>query len=329
VETFVRVLEEAKRLERVREGAGAMAVPYSFESRTEGLVGDPDLPGMSVEIDEVTDGFADAVELELVAGRWFEPADDALDWMPVVLDVEAARGLFGSEIEPGEAVGRWLRQDPDRPRRRVVGVVSDFRQHGELSRPQPYMFERVKMGDAWHLPPRNLVLRMAPGTTGDYEEKVIDRLQAVAPEWTFAVRPLEVLRGTNLRLRLIPMTVVAVVAAFLMVMVALGLMGVLWQNVVQRTREIGLRRANGATRANVHRQILAELLLVTTMAVGLGTLLVVQLPILELFESLRPRVFVAGLLTSLGVIYLLAALCALYPSWMAGRVQPAEALRWE
>jgi putative ABC transport system permease protein len=112
-------------------------------------------------------------------------------------------------------------------------------------------------------------------------------------------------------------------------MVALGLMGVLWQNVVQRTREIGLRRANGATRANVHRQILAELLLVTTMAVGLGTLLVVQLPILELFESLRPRVFVAGLLTSLGVIYLLAALCALYPSWMAGRVQPAEALRWE
>jgi len=112
-------------------------------------------------------------------------------------------------------------------------------------------------------------------------------------------------------------------------MVALGLMGVLWQNVVQRTREIGLRRANGASRGAIHRQVVGELLLITTAAVVPAVALVLQLPVLNLFESLRGEVFVAGLLTSLGVVYLLAAVCALYPSWMAGRVQPAEALHWE
>jgi putative ABC transport system permease protein len=67
----------------------------------------------------------------------------------------------------------------------------------------------------------------------------------------------------------------------------------------------------------------------TTAAVALGTLLVVQLPILELLGSLSPGVFSAGLVAALTLIYALTAVCALYPSWMAGRVQPAEALRWE
>jgi len=329
VATFAQVLAEAKRLDRVDAVGGALTVPYSDESRTEGFEAASDAgsarPRVSVEIDEVTDGFAEVVGLDLVAGRWFEPADDALDWMPVVLDREAAAALFGTE----EPVGRFLEQEEDRPRRRVVGVVSDFRQHGELSGPQPYMFERVAVGDPQHRPPRNLVLKMAPGTTADYEKDLVERLQAVAPEWTFTVKPLSSLRDTNLRLRLIPLGAVAIIAALLMIMVALGLSGVLWQNVVQRTREIGLRRAAGATRAGIHRQLVAELLLVTAMALGLGTVLLIQLPLLDLFSSLSAGVFTAGLLVALALMCLLATACALYPSWMAGRVQPAEALRWE
>ena len=75
--------------------------------------------------------------------------------------------------------------------------------------------------------------------------------------------------------------------------------------------------------------MVGELLLVTTSAVGVGTLLLVQLPILELVGSLSPEVFSMGLAVSLALVYALTAACALYPSWMAGRVQPAEALRWE
>jgi len=105
---------------------------------------------------------------------------------------------------------------------------------------------------------------------------------------------------------------------------------VLWQNLLQRTREIGLRRAVGASRAEVHRQIILEQLLLTTLGVLLGTIVVVQLPVLDVFGSaLRPEVFVSGLVLAMVSMYLLATVCALYPSAMASRVQPAEALRYE
>jgi len=326
VETFAQVLAEAGRLGRVETAAGALWPPYSDDSRTEGLTGDPKRPQAMTEIDEVTDQFADVYRLDLVEGRWFEPADDGFDWTPVVLDRAAARALFGA----ADPVGQWLQADHSgRPRRRVVGVVSAFRQHGELSRPVPYMFERARVGAGASRPPQSLSLRMAPGTTADYEQEVLRRLQATAPDWTFTVKPVAALRDTNLRLRVIPVTVVAVIAGFMMLMVALGLMGVLWQNVVQRTREIGLRRANGASRGAIHRQVVGELFLITTSAVVPGVALVAQLPILRLFGALPAGVFVAGLLTSLGILYALTTICALYPSWMAGRVQPAEALHWE
>jgi putative ABC transport system permease protein len=128
---------------------------------------------------------------------------------------------------------------------------------------------------------------------------------------------------------LTPLVVGAVVAFFLLLMVGLGLVGVLWQNLIQRTREIGLRRAAGASRSAVHRQVVAEQLLLTTLGVVVGTVLVAQVPILDLVGFLSLPVFVGGLLVAAGAIYLLAALSALYPSAMASRIQTAEALHYE
>ena len=66
------------------------------------------------------------------------------------------------------------------------------------------------------------------------------------------------------------MIAAGIVAVFLLLMVVLGLTGVLWQNVTQRTPEIGLRRAMGAPPGRHPRQILGELLVITTMAVSWG-----------------------------------------------------------
>jgi putative ABC transport system permease protein len=89
-----------------------------------------------------------------------------------------------------------------------------------------------------------------------------------------------------------------------------------------------LRRATGASKAEVHRQVLLEQVLLTTLGVFLGTVLVAQIPILDLI-GLSSRVFAGGLLVAMISIYLLSILCALYPSAMAARVQPADALRYE
>jgi putative ABC transport system permease protein len=103
----------------------------------------------------------------------------------------------------------------------------------------------------------------------------------------------------------------------------------MWQNVTRRTRELGLRRAVGADRPNVRRQILAEVAVLTTMAVVLGVVLALHVPALGLLPRLSNAVFAAGLVASLLVVYTLTLLCGLYPSWLAARVQPAEALHYE
>ena len=79
-------------------------------------------------------------------------------------------------------------------------------------------------------------------------------------------------------------------------MVALGLTGVVWQSVTQRIREFGLRRAKGATIANVRRQVLVEMVIMTSIALLAGVVLVAQLPLLPLPPDLRvvpARVFLA------------------------------------
>ena len=116
---------------------------------------------------------------------------------------------------------------------------------------------------------------------------------------------------------------------FLLLMVVLGLVGVLWQNVTQRTQEIGLRRAKGATARRIQQQILGEVVVMTTFAVAAGTLVVVQLPLLDALGFLSPGVMAASLVISAAAIYVLTSVCGFYPARLATRVQPAEALHYE
>ncbi len=97
----------------------------------------------------------------------------------------------------------------------------------------------------------------------------------------------------------------------------------------QRTREIGLRRACGAPAGSIHLQVLGELLVISSVGLGLGTLLVIQIPLLDLVGFLTTEVYIYSLIASLALIYGLTLACGIYPSRLATRVQPVEALRWE
>jgi len=339
VATFERLLRETQSLAPVEAAAGAIIVPYSLG----GYNGSWKVNGRRVETEfnEVTIGFKETMGLHLLQGRWFQKGDEALPWRPVVLNAALAREVFGETDPIGKRFGDPSKEGTE-PERRVVGVVSEFRCNGELSGPGNYtfMFKRVGLGEAaaaggpgpgssLSRPPRNLVVKVRPGTPVEFEEQLAKRLQAVAPAWSFVVKPLAQMRESSFRLRLTPLVAGAIVALFLMVMVGLGLIGVLWQNLLQRTREMGLRRAAGASRSSVHAQVLLEQMILTSFGVLLGVVLVAQIPLLDLISFIRPKVFTGGIVLSMLSIYLLAALCALYPSAMASRVQPAEALRYE
>jgi putative ABC transport system permease protein len=186
--------------------------------------------------------------------------------------------------------------------------------------------------------PNVLVIRVAPGTSSAFEEPLVKRLQAASGGWTFDVRPITQQRHDLLRDRAAPLIAIGTVSIFLLLMVALGLTGVVWQSVTERTREFGLRRAHGATLGNVRRQIMGELAVLSTLALVAAIIVVVQIPVLpidthEYFLIARMTrdhgMFLLSIALSAVTIYLLAVVCGWYPSRLATKIAPAEALHYE
>jgi putative ABC transport system permease protein len=209
----------------------------------------------------------------------------------------------------------------------VIGVITDFRHGGELSSPENLVFHRMNLNDPKEPLPRNLLINLRPGMTRAFDEKLIRRLQDVAKKWSFDIRTMVELRETEFQLKLVPMIVVGLVAGFLMIMVALGLTGVLWQNVTRRTKEIGVRRAEGATAWNIHQQILGEMLIITSFSLIASAVIIALFPLFDVIGGVSSRVYALSFVISSAVIYLLTIICSLYPSWLATKVQPAAKYR--
>jgi putative ABC transport system permease protein len=318
----IRQLNLAVRdMPEIEHSAGALVAPYDFGgSYTETKIDGREIP---YQQNEVTDDFDDVLDLEIVRGRWFSREDDGASPPPMVVNAYLANELFGSE----DPVGRIFGEGDNVPGNRIVGVVSDFRKDGEFSSPAGFAFNRANLNDPKVRPPRQMLIKVKPETGAAFEEKLVDRLQQVARGWSFEVEPITDARDRTLRVWLAPLATGGLVALFLLIMVGLGLTGVLWQNVTRRTREIGIRRVQGATVWDVHCQILGELLVVTTLALVVGAVIVLQIPLIDPFGIVNVSDFATAILVSAGLIYVLTFMCGLYPSVLATRVQPVEALR--
>jgi putative ABC transport system permease protein len=328
-ETTRQLLLALRDMPQVESAAIAFTGPYDEASW---LTNYDDGAGRTLDfmINSVSDDFRTALGLEVVRGRWFDHQDDGAAVQPVVVNERLARMAFGDEDPLGRIFPAERRPQGEAPSppRRVVGVVRDFRQHGEFDPPGGYMFCRTELATLAQAP-RLILVKVRSGTPGAFQEPLTRRLEEVAGSWSMKVSSLEELRAANHRLRLTPLVAVGLVVGFLLLMVALGLTGVLWQNVTHRTREIGVRRALGASSGGIYAQIVGEILVLTTVAVGLAALCVAQLPFVGLLSMIEPRVVAMSVAVSAAVLYALAALCALQPARLAGRVRPAEALHYE
>jgi putative ABC transport system permease protein len=332
-ETLHRIQDEVQRLGQV-EAAGLMTnVPYS---------GSTSMWGMNVQGKQypvlwgpTSVGAMDVLRFRLLSGRWLVPGDETLEKKPIVITRNLARGLFADESPIGRSMplfdesGQPRQRKPDETEYEVVGVVANYRRDGEASRAPYAAFQPLPQMELKGWPPERLLVRVNPGATAEFEETLLRRLHELAPDWNFDVATLAARRKSQLRSKLMPLVLGGTAAAFLIIMVGMGLMGVVWLNVTRRTRELGLRRALGATGTGVSLQILGELVALTTVAVILGALLFLQAPILGLAGSVSWPVYGVGIVASLGMLYTLVVLCGLYPSWLATRVHPAEALHYE
>ncbi|MBL8168499.1 MAG: FtsX-like permease family protein [Acidobacteria bacterium] len=333
IEKFKRVMAAVREFGEVEAVAGAQYLPYMNGnwSSCNDVNGKP----VCYWANAVTDDYRDVMRINIVRGRWFGKEDDGANYKPLIINRQLAKERFGNEDPIGKALNQLDKQDslPEgkraRVEERVVGMVDDFRKNGEFAELKGYAIYRNSLREADDRLPRVLGVRVHPGVTAAFEEKLLKRLQNEASDWSFTIKPLTQMREEMHQQSIVPLTAFAVVAGFLMLMVGLGLIGVLWQSVTQRTKEIGLRRAKGATKQRIYRQILGELLVITTCGALIGTLVVVQFPLLDFLGFATPKVYAYAIVISLLLIYALTAVCGLYPSWLATKVHPAEALHYE
>ncbi|HEU4616949.1 MAG TPA: FtsX-like permease family protein [Gammaproteobacteria bacterium] len=337
--TQTEVLRALRALPRTAAVEPLMVTPFINSHWQQSFAGDDNRQTLSMTNRSTAEALQ-AIGVTLAEGRWFGAEDEGQDYRAVLVNRAFVREAFGPDAD---AIGRRIdRVDPDIPvermpeaqRRallrevRIVGVIDDFRQWGEFADESTYVISRQEPGDERGTS-FNLLLKVAPGTGASFEEQVAATIESVAPGWVASITPWRQLRETRHATTLLPVKVAATVSAFFLALVVMGLIGVLWQDVVRRTQEIGLRRALGARGGAVRRQIQLEILAVGALGILIGAVVAIQFPLLELVTRIDWASAIPGMALAAALILVLVLLGALYPSWLAARQEPADALRYE
>lgn len=326
---YERALLELPEIESV---AFAAYTPYENSEWNTEFLADGN-HALESNLMQISDNFFDTMGMRVVEGRSFAAGDEGAAHKPVLVNRR-----FAEEAFPGQsAVGKLLRQkdfgaapaDAAKEQLKIVGVFESFRNQGEFMAPTAFLFERFSpLGSK--IPMRSMLLKVRPGTTRLFETELSRRLKLVRNDASYQIAPMPDLRQSQLRSSTAPLMVLAVIAAFLLLMVAFGLFGVLWQNTTRRIPELGLRRATGATTGDIARQIVLEQVLLCLLPIAAALLLLVQLPITgALGEALSWLLFGQAALLAIAVMVLVSVVCALYPAWRATRISPTEALHYE
>jgi putative ABC transport system permease protein len=110
----------------------------------------------------------------------------------------------------------------------------------------------------------------------------------------------------------------------------IGVMNIMLVSVTERTKEIGVRKAVGATRANILSQFLIEAVVLTAIG-GLAGLAVGELMavIINKYSPLPAHVPLWAIGVGVGISAAVGIVFGLWPAWKAARLDPIEALRWE
>jgi len=270
------------------------------------------------------DDFARVLDIPILEGRWFGREDDASSRIPIVMESKTKEIIFGDQPALGKIISQ---KDKELI---VVGIIGSYHYRGEFMNHRGGFFKRQSFMDtALFRAPENVIFSVVDGAGVQFEDRLVKRLSAMAPGWTMKIKNLEELHDQGIKDVLMGMLLYVIVAGFLIFNVALGLFGVLWYSISRRRGEIGLRRVVGADSNQIFRQIIGEAWVLATFGIIVGAFIAMQAPLLQFIEGIKSSTYILALVFSAGMIYLIVTLCALYPSRLAARVQPAEALHDE
>jgi predicted permease len=269
----------------------------------------------------VTPGYLRAMGMRLRSGRDFS-WNDIPDNEPVIIINEA-----GARREwPGEdPIGKLANGSGKKPAR-VIGVIADVRESTLEQKSSPEIY--VPMTQNADVEGATLIVRsrMDPDALAGSVLLTLRSLNPSQPASEF--RPLQALIDHSVSPRRFFVLLVTTFATLGALLAALGIYGVISYSVTQRTQEIGVRMALGATSGRVQRAVLAQTLRLALIGLAAGTL--ASLAAAHLIASLLfatspwdPAAYAVMAAFLLGI----ALLSGYFPARRASRIQPMTALR--
>ena len=338
--TQVEIEEDLRQMRNLPDVVAAVqtqAVPLSGSGWSFNLSPEP----YSVESESAVLGAAyfmdehgiETLDLELIAGRNFDPAEvvwhdgeQTQDPSAVILSRQMAEQLF-PDLSMDEIVGKpTYTSGSDSHPMTVVGILNAL--------PRPWLTRSEAFHDSFVLPRQNAwnryhyLVRAQPGTR-DSTMLQVEELILDAGKHRI-LQDLRSLEESYRNIRAGPFTgiVVSVVSTVLLIFVtALGVLGLTSYTVRRRTRQIGMRRALGASRFAIVRYFLVENSIVAVVGITFGVILgiacnIVLVKAIE-FAQLQYWNVIVGVL----IMWALVACAALAPAAMASRMSPAVAAR--
>ncbi|HVQ32167.1 MAG TPA: ABC transporter permease [Vicinamibacteria bacterium] len=275
--------------------------------------------------------------MALREGRFFDRKDEETYAPVCVIGSEVRRDLFGFEAALGRPLkvnDQWLTVigvlAASGGKREIQGVAVTG--HGDKIY-VPVTTARRRFGrDLLKSPLDTVVVRMEPGTpvqeSAAVVKSLLDRLHSGADDFSVVV-PEALLEQSRRTQRLFDV-VMGAIASISLLVGGIGIMNIMLATVLERTREIGVRRAVGARQVDIRNQFVIESFAITAVGGVVGIL--VGLGIAKgvaAYAGWKTIVTVSSILVSVGVSAGVGLVFGIYPALRAARLDPIEALRYE
>ncbi|MGC2656658.1 MAG: ABC transporter permease [Bryobacteraceae bacterium] len=267
--------------------------------------------------------FFAAMRIPLLKGRAFSEHDQADSEYVLVINRTLAREYFNNR----DPIGQHLTLPQLQRTGEIVGVVGDVKQYTLADPPAPQVYGALAQNPF-------LFTSLAVRTVGD-PLKMANAIQSAIwqvdknqPVWS--VMSFDEILSRQSHLRRLITTLLEAYAGIALVLASIGIFGVISYSVSQRTAEIGVRVALGASRGDVTRLVLGQVMLMTAIGIAAGGGLAIWLSRYlrtQLYEvsPLDPAVYFAAALLLCGV----AVLACVLPTRRAVKIDPMLALRYE
>ena len=320
-------------------------IPFPGKARIPGRTAPDGKPTFDIDGTSVAPGYFETLRIPLVAGRDFGAGDRDGSPLVAIIGEAAARRFWpgesaiGKELVLEQAVGFMMLKRPGAPEGAampgagpgkvllVVGVARDIKYHNlREGSPRSFIYTPLQQN---HDAQVTLLARSTQGQRLTSEIRTL--INALDPNLPIvSAKTLE----DSVSLALVPQRVAAAVSGSLgvvgLLLAAIGIYGVMAYAVTRRTREIGIRIALGATRADVVRLVLRHGLTLALAGAAIGVTLAAfasRLMVSVLFgvPPFDPVIFAGAVL-----LFAAIGLAACYiPARRATRIDAMEALRYE